>query len=254
MHKNVLALLFLLLRPASVMYSAQQQASPDLVAQLSQRVDTYNLHAGSFVEALAQVAGEFRIPMGIVWIDRPSAKGNLSFSWVGATVQEIIEEIVVTQYGYQLRISNGVVHVSSADIPPDQNFLRIRIGKFAVHHEVLPVATRSLQDLLRTTISPPKGSANIGRGSSLGTNTDEAKIDLQQVENTTVEEILDSLVAVSDSKIWIVTFEDSFILSSGGFRRTSSLWSGSSVPDTEQPVWDMFRWRRPIPTRALRDK
>ena len=252
MHKNMLALLFLVLQPARIMYSAEQQASPDLVAQLSQRVNTYNLHADSFVEALAKVAGEFRIPMGIVWIEKPSAKGTLSFSWVGATVQEIIEEIVATQYGYQLHISNGVAHVSSAEILPEQNVLRIRVGKFAVHHEVLPLATRSLQELVRTAVSPSKDTANIGRGSSLAANADEAKIDLQQLENTTVEEILDSLVAVSDSKIWIVTFEDNFILSSGGFRRTLSLWSDSSVPDTEQPVWDMFRWGRPIPARPLR--
>jgi len=64
---KVIALLLFALQPV-VANSSQQQTPADLSTQLSRRVDTYNLHAGSFVEALTQVAGEFKIPMGIVWI------------------------------------------------------------------------------------------------------------------------------------------------------------------------------------------
>jgi hypothetical protein len=247
------ALLFLAFQPAGAAHSRQQQAPADLSAQLSMRVDTYNLHAGSFVEALAQVAGEFKIPMGIVWIDKPSARGNLSFSWVGATVQEIVQEVVTTQFGYRLEVGNGIVRVFPSEIPSNQNFLNVRINQFAVHREVLPVATRELKNQVRMTVSPPKDQSNVGTGSSLAANTDEPIIDFQS-DHSTVEEILNSLISISDRKIWIVTFEDSFILTSTGLRRTLSLWSDLPVPDDEQPVWDMFRWGAPIPTKALGGK
>jgi hypothetical protein len=248
---KTIALLFLAIQPAGAAHTPLRQARSDLSAQLSRRVDTYSLHAGSFVEALAQVAGEFKIPMGIVWIDRPSAKGNLSFSWVGATVQEIIQEVVATQFGYQLEVDGGIVRISPSEIPSNQNFLNVRISQFAVQDEVLPVATRELKSKVRMTISPPKGRSNTGTGSSLAANTDEPKINLQSNDKT-VEEILNQMISVSDRKLWIVTFEDSFILTSTGLRRTLSLWTGLPVPDDEQPVWDMFRWGTPLPTEALR--
>ena len=177
-------------------------------------------------------------------------------SWIGATVQEIIEEIVATQAGYQVQASNGVVHVSSTEIAPEQNFLLIKINEFAVRQEVLPLAMRDLHNLVTLTVSPPRIQGNTGitgSMSSLGFNLDEPKLDLQ-LEHASVEEILDSLTKVSPSKIWIATFEDSFILTSGGFRRTMSLWTDSPVPDKEQPVWDMFRWGQPTPLNGLRQK
>jgi len=232
--------------------AGQQQVAPGISIQLSKRVETYNLRVNSFVEALAQVAGDFRIPIGIAWINKPSATGKLSFSWVGATVQEILDEIVATQSGYKIDVSNGVLRVTSTDIPPAQNFLRVRINQFDVQNGFLPVASRDLQNQVRVETNPHKAQTILaGSGSSQAVNMDEPRIDLQ-LKSTTVEEILNSLVLVSDRKVWVATFEDSFILTSSGFRQTISLWSEVPVPDDEQPVWDMFRWGEAIPTKGLR--
>jgi hypothetical protein len=252
MFKRI-ALLVLIFQFQGTIRAAQQQASDDLNTRLSTRVNIYNLTAGSFVEALSQAAGEFRIPMGIMWVNKPVAKGRLSLSWSGATVQEIIEEIVATQAGYQVQVSNGIVHVSPTEITPKQNFLLINIDAFAVPHQVLPLAMRNLHDRVTKIVSPPKPQTYGGSGGSLASNPDEPQIDLH-FDHASVEEILDSLAKISLRKIWIVTFDDSFILTAGGFRRTMSLWSDSPAPESEQPVWDMFSWEKPIPTRALRDK
>lgn len=152
-----------------------------------------------------------------------------------------------------MQVSNGIVHVSPTEITPEQNFLLIKIDEFVVQHQVLPLAMRNLHELVKMAISPPKPHANVGSGGSLGGNTDEPQFDLQ-IEHASVEEILDSLAKASQRKIWIATFDDSFILTASGFRRTMSLWSDSPVPESEQPVWDMFGWDRPIPTKALRDR
>jgi hypothetical protein len=251
MLKTILFLL-VVIQFNGIAYARQEQTSTDLSTTLSMRVDTYNLRAGSFAEALAQLAGEFKLPMGISWIDKPSATGNISFSWVGATVQEMLDEVVATQYGYRLVVHDGVVRVTSTEIPSSQNFLSVRINQFSVHGEVLPLISRDLQNQVRTTTTPPKVRAAAGGiGSSLAASPDESKIDLD-LKNATVEDILDSLISNSDRKIWIVTFEDSFILTETGFRRALSLWSDTRVPDHEQPVWDLFRWGIPIPTKALR--
>jgi hypothetical protein len=36
-------------------------------------------------------------------------------------------------------------------------------------------------------------------------------------------------------------------MSATGYRRTVTLWNNANVPDSEQPVWDMFRWNDSIP-------
>jgi len=205
---KMMALLILFSHGEGTIRAVWQQAPEELNARLARRVNTYNLIANSFVEALSKAATEFQIPMGITWVNKPAATGKLSLSWVGASVQEIIEEIAATQAGYQVRVSNGVVHISSPEIPPKQNFLLVRINKFAANHQPLPYAMRNLQDLVRLTVAPPSNQhSDLGQGSSTASNTDEPKIDLE-LDHASVEEILDSLLKVSARKVWIATFEE----------------------------------------------
>src|ERR1700674_3039126 len=104
-----------LLLTSSILYAspcvAQSGPPNDLSAKLSTRVDGYQLAEGSFVGALCRVAGDFKIPMGITWVNVPVARQPLALSWNGSTVQEIIEAITQTQPDYRVQIDNGIVHV-----------------------------------------------------------------------------------------------------------------------------------------------
>jgi hypothetical protein len=210
-------------------------------------VTAYHLSAHSFIEALTRAASDLKIPMGISWVDRPSLPVNLS--WNGATPERVIRDIAESQAGYDVSVSDGVVHVFSTEISPEQNFLLLRIDEFNVPSEAAPLAKLDLQQLVRRTITRPTSQGG-GSAGSLASNTDEPIINLQ-FRRSTVADILDALAKSSLDKIWIATFEDSFILTSGGFRRTNSLWSDSPVPDGQQPIWDTLRWGQAFPVKQL---
>lgn len=217
----------------------------ELDSKLSATVRSYHLDADNLPHALIRVAQEFRIPMGIQWVNTPAARTKLALSWGDVTVREILETIAKTQPGYEVAVSNGVVQVFTTNISPKQNFLLLRVRSFEVHQEVVQMAERELRSLVMLKVVPPKEGAG-GVGRSLATNVDEPTIDVQ-LNDASVQDILDSLATVSTKKIWIVTFVDSSALTATGFRRTLTLWNNSPVPDEEQPVWNMFRWDEAIP-------
>lgn len=241
----LLALQFLLMRP----FASCSAESDALESKLSAPVHDYSLTANNFAEGLIRVATQFQIPMGIEWVNTPTARTQLTLDWKDVTLQEILDEITKTQPGYEVRVSNGVVHVCSMKIPPNQNFLHLKIKLFEAHHDVVDMAERRLRDLVQSNLVAPKSDGG-GRGGSLAANVGETTVELQ-LRDVTVETILDSLATASTRKIWVVTFVDSFIPTASGFRRTLTLWNDAPVPDDQQPVWDTFHWGDPIPSDGL---
>ncbi len=232
--------------PASV-----PEAHQELNTKLDTKVHDYNLSAANFVEALTHVVGEFEIPMGIEWVDTPTAKARLNLSWKNATLEEVIRSITESQPGYQMEIKSGLVHIHPSKLIRDrQNFLKIKIKAFQSHDELDDVVSSKLRDLVKLTVSPPRPQRGRGGiGSSGAATLDVPRINLR-LQGVTVEDVLDALVTASAKRIWIVTFSDDPKLTTTGYRRTLSLWNSSPIPDNEQPVWDLFHWGDPIP-RAL---
>jgi hypothetical protein len=222
------------------------QASNDMSANLSIKVHDYRVAEDNFLEALCQVSADFKIPMGIVWVNVTAARRKLSLSWSDSTVQEIIEAITQTQPAYHVEVDNGIVHVFSDEIVPSQNFLFLEIPRFEVRNQAIEMASVNLRQLVKLTVSPPEPIWG-GTGGSVFGNTDEPKLNLQ-LSNATVERILDTLAIASASNIWIVTFSNGLVLTPTGFRRTESLWSNSPIAENEQPVWDRVRWGDPTPS------
>ena len=244
--KIVLLLLSQFLRVSVAMCSTQ----PDEIrSKLEASIQDYDLKADNFVLALMHVADEFRIPMGIEWVNTSQARTKVSLSWKNATIQEILEGIAKTQPGYEVQVRNGLVRIFSTKIPADQNFLHLTIKSFEANREVVQMASRRLRELVKTTVVPPKQGTG-GIAGSLITNVEEPRIDMK-LNDTSVEGVLDSLATASAKKIWVVTFVDSLIPTATGFRRTLTLWNGDPVPDNEQPVWDLFAWDEHVPTAGL---
>ncbi|MGA8762457.1 MAG: hypothetical protein WB562_06165 [Candidatus Sulfotelmatobacter sp.] len=218
--------------------------SDELSSQLATPVHDYNLTANSLLEGLTLVASEFRVPIGIEWVNTGAPKVEFNLHLKEATVGEIIETVARTQPGYDVRVGKGAVHVYSTEIPREQDFLLIRIGSFMASDEVVEVAERRLREVVKLTTVLSKGVTG-GTGGSLATNVGDPKINVR-VANATVEDVLDALAAASPKKIWIVTFTHSLDLTPTGFRRTANLRNSFPVPDDEQPVWETFRWGEPI--------
>jgi hypothetical protein len=212
-------------------------------------VHDYDLAADGLVEGLARVASRFSIPMGITWVDTP-AKTPLTLHWNEVTVEQILETITQTQAGFEMRISNGVVHVSATTVPAEQNFLLVRVASFAVHHQVVQMAQRELRQQVQSQVAPPKAGRG-GIGGSLATHVGEPEIDVEKINDATVQDVLDALAIASTRKIWVVTFSDDRVPTATGFRRTLTLWNNYPIPDDQQPLWDMFGWDESIPSARL---
>jgi len=232
-----LALLLFVVRfsSAAVDTTPRPPQADDLTVKLSKRVSSYDIGPLSLVGALLRVSDDFRVPMGIIWVDSPSGRAERRFAWKDATVQEIIETIAKTKPGYQVEVSHGVVHLFPP-IPDGQNFLKLKIREFNSQHDYIEMASFKLHLL----VTPRRyGQISVGV-------TGDSRVTLE-LKDATVENILDALVVNSNRKIWIVTFLDDPKLLSTGLRKTRSLFTDLPVPDEEQPTWHLMRWGDPVP-------
>lgn len=205
---------------------------------LNKRVADYSLGPSSLVEALVRVSNDFQIPMGIAWVDSPTANARTRFAWKNMTVQEILDDIVRIQRSYDVQFKNGVLQVSPSRelISDNQNFLKLRLESFEAHDDFVEIASLKLHML----VTPRKnGQLSIGA-------TGDSKVHLE-LTNPTVEDALDALAVASNRKIWVVTFLDDIGLTHRGMRRSISLWNRKPQPDEEQPGWDMLRWGDAMP-------
>jgi hypothetical protein len=238
--------IFVLYGLVAPLASSNSQQAP-LNDKLHVAIHSYELKAGSVVEALALVAKDFQIPMGIEWVSNPSARRPMKLSWKDTTLADILQTIAAQQ---RLRmVADGdVLRVSSQLIPNHENPFKIEIKEFAVQNVPAESASRLLHEIVKRNISPSRrksGRAGGVAGSGFS-NTDDFQISLQ-ARGLTLEQILDRLVSVSARKIWIATFSDRQALTAAGYRQTAGLWTSSPAPEDEQPVWDMLHWGDAIP-------
>jgi hypothetical protein len=220
--------------------------SAELRAKLQSPVHDYSIAADTFVDALVGVAGEFKLPMGIVWVRRPSALKAVRLSWHDATVEQVVRDIVHTQPGYEIEIRNAVVRVRPRNMIPDkENFLGLRVDRFDAQSEVTELASKRLQTLVTPRVTPPKpppAGQPFGIGFEQAVEVGDPEISIS-LANVTVEDALDAISLASPFKVWLVTFEADKSLTPGGFRRTV-LASGKAVADEYQPVWELLKWGR----------
>lgn len=241
---------------APVLAICSSSAQNDMRSKLDVRVHDYRLEADGFVRALTTVATDFQIPMGIEWVETKAAEAKLSISWKDGTVEGVIRAIIKTRSGYELEIRKNSVHIYAPKLIPEaQNFLRSRLNQFEVRDVPVELASRKLRELVKMTgpqSEKKAGHKGEGVGGSLITNVGDPRISVK-LSDVTVQDILDALVVASPRKIWIVTFSQDPAVTVAGFRRTMTLWNDFPVPDREQPVWDLFRWRETIPSPRARD-
>ncbi|MHB8502204.1 MAG: hypothetical protein ACYDHE_14830 [Candidatus Acidiferrales bacterium] len=221
----------------------------DIQTKLHSHITAYTLSADQFGKALIKIATKFDLPMGIEWVRSPETTRNIHLSWRNVTVQQVLQEIVEAQPGYKLEVSQGVVHVFAASMRSNpEDFLNEKIDKFEVHDQIVEVVSHRLRDIVRhRRPSPqPQSQKPAGVGYSQGANIGDPVFSLA-LTKVTVRDVLDQLALSSDRKVWVVTFMPGSPAASTGYRRTATLWNNNPVPDSEQPVWDMFRWSDSIP-------
>jgi hypothetical protein len=220
------------------------QAAESIQEKLQTRVPNCNLSEPTFVDALASVASQFKIPVGIELVATPSVLQPVKLSKRRATVMEIFAALVRSEKGYDLRVSDGIVHVFQKDLVDQRsNFLNIRIKSFDAPHTTAGAAGQRLWMLLNAKLyrPPPTPGPHGGIGFSLAEPTDEPTFSLH-LRNTTVRRILDCVAISSKDNIWLVTFAPGRSFMPSGFRRTVSPTKPGATSDAGQPGWEMLRW------------
>ena len=242
--------LTLLLTQASLtgLPGPSSKESAELRTTLQGRVHNYSVEAGTFVDALIEVAGRLKLPIGIVWVPKPSELKPVRLSWSDATVEKALQDIVHAQPGYEVELRNAVMHVRPRDMIPDkENFLSLRVSRIEVHKEVAETASARLAELVNLEVTPPKppaaGQVKGGVLFEQGVEVGDPRISIS-LKDVTVEGVLDSISLASPFKVWIVTFAPAGDLTPTGFRRTVSPIASEAVPHPAKPYWELLRWGR----------
>lgn len=213
--------------------------------QLQAKVQNYSLSEPTFADALAAVASQFKIAVGIELVATPSVLRPVKRSLRNTTVMEILKSLVRDEKGYGLSVDGGIVHVFQKElVDRSSNFLNIRIRSFEARNTSAPQAGLKLWRLVNPRFQPPKppkaephGTMSTGVGGGMPERA--FALDLH---DATVRHILDSVAISSEHKIWVVTFAPGRSLTPTGFRRIASLTSRRIPPDAYQPGWDLLRW------------
>jgi hypothetical protein len=234
---------------STALHPSVSDSSKEIQARLESRISSYTLAADGFVSALSELAGKFKLPMGVEWVRSSGSVRKVNLSWQNATVRQMLEAVVKSQPGYRLQINDGVVHIFSPDdTSSGENFLDIGIDSFEIKNQVVEIASHKLRDLVRVRVSPPPPASQHPGGLvySQGASVGEPEVTLT-LRSVNVRQVLDALALASDRKVWVVTFTPDGTVTPTRYRRTGTLWNKENVPDPEQPVWDMFRWGDSIP-------
>lgn len=220
-----------------------QPESTKLQTKLDARVAEYSLSATGLADALARTSKQFQLPMGIEWVKDKQALQDMSRTWKGETVRQILRSIVEAYPGYFFQVEDGVVHVFRRDLLNDShNFLNLRVPDFfEVRQEPAGLANVELRSVIQNVVSPRNLPPGAGEAGSYATGIHEKPLTVS-LRGATVRGALGKLAAVSEHNMWIVTFSDTPELTPTGFRRTETLWHPAPFPNTQQPMWDFLAW------------
>jgi hypothetical protein len=227
----------------------QQHESTELRAKLDARVSEYSLSSSGLADALIKLSKKFEIPIGIEWVRDEEASRGLTRTWRDETIRDIVRSIVKEYPGYDLQLEDGVVHVFRQDLLNDsRNFLNLKVPDFFdVHQEPAGFANIQLRTVIQNIVSPRHASPDAGEGGSYTSGSVDERPFTLTLRGLTVRQALESLAAVSEHNIWVVTFSDTSELTPTGFRRTETLWHPAPFPNIQQPMWDFLAWKEYFP-------
>lgn len=218
---------------------AQVPEGKPLDERLKVRVGNYAISERTLVQALARVAAEFEIPLGIEWIREPQALQKIDLHVRNVSVVQILKSVLREYPGYQMEVRNEVVHVFYARARREKsNLLNLPIGEFQVRDEAAMLASYRLQysvrQLMGKAMRPELGVGCAGSTAGLGARPVSISI-----RNSDVRQVLDELVLSAGFRLWVVTYRSRESFLECGFRQTVSLFN-ENVAKESQPVWDFL--------------
>jgi hypothetical protein len=226
----------------------QQSTEQPLNAKLAAVSASYSLNVIGLLDALMKTAGDFQLPIGIEWIRQADPTARFIRSWQHSDLSTILRDIVKSVPGYELEITNGVVHVFHTAVHGDRsNILNTRIGTFQVNNEpVMFAAYRLAVQVRRTMVPPDPNRPPIGRAASISSGDGDRPVTFT-IEDATVRDVLDKLCLSAGLNVWVVAYPAEPAKTRGGFLKTVPLHGGVQEDDDYfLPDWNFLKWGQPF--------
>ena len=217
-----------------------------LQSKLDQRVEIFDSESSLTASQLIDLAQRFQIPMGIELVDKSEETVAPPIHARNTTVQRIIQQIVHERPGTGFTLSGGVVHVFASSIINDpRNFLSLRVPHFRVENESLFGAEWLLRVSIHEVLNPGLGGYGGGHGYGVPrTDTFDVRNLSFSVNNATVRQILNGIVAKHGNALWLVRINPSQMMANGRFY-------AQAVSATNTAAASDFHWKF-LPLKEVR--
>jgi hypothetical protein len=177
----------------------QPQASLDSV--LDKRISDYRTSGRTLIATLVDLAYEYKLPMGIEYVDREAAARPIDLEFHDDFLRNILEDVVAQLPEYRVSFLGEVVEVYSPRAREDSSdLLNKPIGNYSVD----AVDTRDADLELACALSRELEPASLCGGSITNGQWGPLKITLR-LRNARVYEILDAILGQNGRAIWTVT-------------------------------------------------
>jgi len=247
MQRRTITKVALALFVALFLISSSSIKGQGLQSELARRVKAFDSESSSTIGQLVDFAQRFQIPMGIELASESEESVAPPIHARNTTAQRIIQQIVHERPGTGFTLSGGVLHVFATSIVTDRrNFLNLRVCRFQVEKENLFGAEWLLRVSIHQVLSPRPGGYGGGHGYGVSrTDTFDVRNLSFSINNATVRQILNGIVAKQGNALWLVRINPSQMMANGRFYvQTASATSATAAPD--------FHWEF-LPLKEVRD-
>jgi hypothetical protein len=234
MQRRTITKVALPLFVALFLISSSSVNGQGLQSELAQRVKAFDSESSSTVGQLVDFAQRFQIPMGIELANESEESVAPPIHARNTTAQRIIQQIVHERPGTGFTLSGGVLHVFATSLVTDRrNFLNLRVSRFQVENESLFGAEWLLRVRIDQVLNPSPGGYAGGHGYGVPrTDTFDVRNLSFSINNATVRQILNGIVARQGNALWLVRFIPWQMMANGRFYvQTASPTSRTAAAD-----------------------
>lgn len=190
------------------------------------------------VNTITQLGQRLSVPFGLEVIQGEDLRIPFSRTWNGATVQQVIEDIVSAYPAYTVRYDSGAV-----EIRPKRNFqekgaliLDVQVDAFSARNEIVAQVSQRLHGLAHYVFTEQKVPPNTGSAGSLGIGAGGSTAVSFALKPGPIRAILNALVAEAN-QIWIVAYPEEPKITNGYLETVYVNVKKGADSGERQPIW-----------------
>lgn len=173
---------------------------PPFESRLDASVEVFDSEGRTLVENVLNLAYQYRLPMGIEYVDRGAVTQGLRLQLRGKSVREILSSVVAQVPQYRISFSGGCVRLYSPKARDDpSSLLNALVENFQVSEMDLQEVSAAVFEALVHKMAPKTAIVESTAVATLGPSRMTLRL-----RNAKVYEILDTVVAKHGAAVWVV--------------------------------------------------